>query len=273
MTSEFVGGYRFELERSDDLFRLSMPSVELYTALDGDFERPKEIDPRTWFEIRNQANEGSCNGHASVAACEQVAKASGQPQRFSPDAMYYLAQQEDGIRGDSGSTISGALKVCLEVGPILEANMPYTPRYNPTDVPLNYRELAAPYKLGSGATLKTYRDVVEWLGRGFGGTWWGVRWGINPSGSGEVRQWSFGGGGHAVALMGYGGTVDSDGLPAYLWLANSWGRTWGASGWAKLYRKAFEQAAADRWTVIAGVSDMPNLVPRVVDWSKASVFA
>jgi C1A family cysteine protease len=271
--TEFVGGYLFHHERQDDLFRLTMNRGDFVSLLAASFLRPAEIDPRVWFAIRNQQNEGSCNGHAAAAACEMAAKASGQPQRFSPDAMYYLAQQNDGIRGDAGSTVSGALQVCLEVGPILEANMPYTPRYNPTDLPRNYRELAAPYRLGKGAILKNYREVVEWLGRGFGGVWWGNRWGINPGSSGEVTRWSFGNGGHATALLGYGGSTDGDGLPAYLWLANSWGTTWGLGGWAKVHRAAFEQALTDRWTVVAGVSDMPNLKPRTVDWSKESVFA
>lgn len=261
-------------ESSTNAFRrMAIAAGAMSAAVGIEFARPASIDPRSWSKLRNQSSEGSCNGHAVTAAQEQCCYAStGEFRQFSPDYAYYKAQKFDGIRGDSGSTVSGAMRVAKELGAILETMMPYTPRYNPGDIPINADDYASQYRVATAAELKSYADVVNWLGKGFGGVWWGTSWSPQLGGDGYVRSWGGGGGGHATALMGYGGPEDSDGLPEFLWLKNSWGPSFGLDGWCKLTRKAFEQALRNQWTVVAGISDMVQLKPRQVDWRKASVF-
>ncbi len=268
-----VGGCILNDDSRAKFEAMAMHADHLARALGIEFARPAVIDPRSWSTMRNQSSEGSCNGHASAAAQEQCHFAQTHDFRqFSPDFMYYRAQQFDGLRGDVGSTVSGAVRVAHEIGALLEERMPYTPRYNPGDVPINANAEAAPFKIATVADLKTYRDIVEWIGKGFGGVWWGCSWNVTPDGQGYIRRWSTGGGGHATALLGYGGPVDADGLPEFVWLKNSWGTSFGLSGWAKVTRRAIEDALRQQYTEVAGISDMPSLKPRVVDWRKASVF-
>lgn len=269
-----IGGCILSDESRAQFEAMAIPAGRLAMALGVEFARPSSIDPRAWSKIRNQQSEGSCNGHAVTAAQECCHHAAtGEFRQFSPDFAYYRAQAFDGIRGDRGSTVSGAVRVAREIGAIHEELMPYTPAYNPGEVPINANALAAPYRVATAADLKSYADIVAWIGKGMGGVWWGCGWSVTPDSQGYIRRWSIGQGGHATGLLGYGGGEDSDGLPEYLWLKNSWGEAWGAGGWAKVTRRAIEDALRDRWTVVAGISDMVDLKPRLVDWRKASVFA
>jgi hypothetical protein len=267
------GGYRIDLENRTALQAMCLTPTALTAALSQTFSRPAEIDPRPWFKIRNQSSEGSCQGHAQAAAGEQVYYCqAGKAIRFSSDAAYYLAQKQDNITGDRGSTISGGMKVAKTIGHLEEQYMPYTPKYNPGDIPPNYANLMGPYKVQTAATLTTFAQIVDWLAQGIGGVWWGTSWSVQPNSRGEITRWSNGGGGHATALMGYTAETESDGYPKWLWLANSWGTAWGIEGWAKVHRDAVNDALRQQYTVVAGISDMKDIKPRKVDWRKENVF-
>jgi C1A family cysteine protease len=271
--SGYVGGYRADLERRDELLQLALPANAMAAALAMTFTRPREIDPRKRSIVRNQLQEGSCQGHAVAAAAEVCyLAATGETIQFSPDWAYYQSQAHDGIHGDHGSTISGGLWMAKQIGNLPEKHMPYSPRYNPGDMPRDGKRIAAEFVVRTGALLATFEQVVDWLARGYGGVWYGALWDVEPDAQGFIRRWRTGRGGHANALLGYGAEVDSDGYPSWLWNKNSWGTSWGLGGWAKLTREGFAGMIA-AGGIVAGISDMDQLQPRTVDWEKSSVFA
>lgn len=276
--SEYVGGWLPELEDLDYLRdkQISDEAMLVCMAGAGVQDRPKELDPRKWSPVRNQGQEGSCQGHAITAAgegCYHVR--TGEFQPFSPDAAYYLTQQVDGIRGDRGSTISGGMKVANTVGFCPEKEMPYSDRYNPQDLPKNIKEICAPFKVSKHKLFDTstspFQQAFDWISLGLGFVSFGIMWNVSVDNDGYIKWNPGGGGGHANAIMGYG-PLQNDGLPEYLWGKNSWG-AWGPlKGWYKIKRSVMERWSQDRFTVTVGISDMENVKPRKISFVNNSVM-
>ena len=217
----------------------------------------------------------NCQGHAISAAgedCYRIAS-HGNLTRFSSDAAYYLTQKIDGLLGgDNGSTIAGGMKMAMDIGFIPEQSMPYTDRYNPQDLPKNYAELGAPFRVKGHIVLEGpdfFAQAVQWIGSGAGACTIGIPWGVNLDEKGFVHWTGGGGGGHANAILGYGGPKDSDGLPQFLWDANSWSKSWGPlKGFCKWTRDMFNKAMAHRYSVGIGISDMSQVKPRRRSWKE-----
>jgi len=267
MSEQKTGGYRFDKEDRAYLLDTQMRSDAYKTAMSIPFSRPKKIDPRKYAPVRNQATEGACQGFALRAAGGNCfLNKTGEWKEFSPDAAYYLTQKKDGIRGDNGSTVAGGAWVATQLGFLPEEHMPYSDRYNPGDLPDNHVKLMEPFKVQNHKVLTSYSEVVEWLGRRFGGVWYGCRWGVQIDANGFMN-WSASGGGHSNALMGYDGPESSDGLPQFLWNLNSWSKQWGLGGWSKWNRSEFEQMIRDSNSVVIGISDMEDVEPRESKWA------
>lgn len=265
------GGYRYDLEDRAWLKAASMTQDEYDQAVRLAV-RPATVDPRNWFKVRSQGQEGSCQGH-DIAACGEACFkiASKQTTRFSPDAAYYLTQREDGITGDNGSTIAGGLKVATNIGFCPEEFMPYTDRYNPQDMPKNVKELCEPYKVKKFKIFNGpdyFAEAVEWIGLGLGGVSYGIDWGVTLDSRGVANWRASNGGGHAQACFGYVGEPDKDGLPQYLLPVNSWG-DWGPlHGWYLWTRDIFNLTMSHRYSVVGGISDMASPAPRKIDWAE-----
>lgn len=276
-------GWLFDREDLIAIDKMSMPDGELRMAFAGDVEIPPVIDLRQYIPRRSQGGEGSCQGHAQTFATEVVHYLkSGEFKRFSPDAAYYWAQAYDGIRTDSGSTITGGMKVALEIGSLEERYMPYSDSYSPGSVPKDAKEKAAQFKVAKASRLRTYRELVEWWARGFGGTWWGIPWGgLQESKPGWITRFNPGRGAHAIGIGMWGEIggepvkMESDGLPAWLWTANSHTRNQqevSIHGFCRWTRDAVEQALEHQYTILVGVTDMDQVKPREWDFAKNSVF-
>jgi len=260
--SGFIGGWLREKE--DFGFLDSLPGESSVLAMRGTYNEIK-IDPRKVMKIENQGSVGSCQGHALSSVCELCYYiATGDISlQLSRAAAYYETQRIDGIRGDSGSTISGGIKLATSKGIPREELWKYSGRYDNTR-PSNFAEIeqdAAKYKIGQSYKMTSYDGVRTFLGSGQGGISIGISWG------GEVDRPivnSFsgtGGGGHAIALLGLSERTDSSGRP-FVWMLNSWGANWGNAGWAEWAPNAVEQMLRHRFTACFGLSDMPNVKPR-----------
>ena len=272
-------GYRISRERRDLLEQMASPMLLRAGA---DFEPPEEIDPRPWHRIEMQGGMGSCQGHALSSVCEMAYHiATGEVTQFSPLFAYLATQEMDGLLGrDAGSTIYNGMNVAKRIGQLPLELMPYPNPVRYPSLPISKirEDLEAGYKLASQfkirlhAICKNYADVFNYLSAGQGGVEIGIPWGngLTPV-NGLIERFVPGGGGHAVAFLGYSKRRDTEGRK-YLWLANSWSQTWGNNGWAEVSPTAVDQMGSHQFTTMIGLSDLSVPTPRKVDWRKDSVF-
>jgi C1A family cysteine protease len=255
------GGWRIDLENWDSLSAMTNESSVL--AMRGTYQAVT-LDPREAIQIPNQKSQGSCQGHAVTTCMEWCCCiASGRADvQLSRAAGYYLSQELDGIRGDSGSTVDAGCKLATNSGIGEEKYWPYPDRYNPQK-PSNFNEYvenAKRYKIRATFKMSTYDGIATFLGSGQGAVEIGIGWNSSCDRS-VVESYAAGGGGHALAFIALSERKDSQGRN-YVWLANSWGTTWGNKGWSEVSPNAVSQMLNARYTVMIGLSDMPNVKPR-----------
>lgn len=260
----------FWLGDEEDRATLAMTSAPLPEFM---FAAPEEIDPRKLFPshrwTENQGSQGACGGHANsnlVELCLGIAT-QAEPVHLSRQMAYISAQKVSGISGDRGSTIHGNVKVASERGLCEEALWPYTGRYVTNPPASTWDEVwanASKYRIAKHAVLRSYDEVFNWIASGTGGVNSGIRWGVPDAPVCESYRNS--GGGHAIALMGYTKRKDTAGRN-YILLLNSWGTGWGDNGWCEVAPKAIDQMLESSYTVMIGMTDMVNIVPRPVDFT------
>lgn len=253
------GGWLYE--REDFAYLADCETGKWRDAVFGRFSAPEELD-RRWLRTENQAQQGSCQGHALTdvgEVCYHIAT-RGQVIQFSRQFAYIRSQIHDGgARGDVGSTLSSGAKVATTEGFCPEELWPYTGKYVTKPSGRTMEEClaaAAAFKLKTVERLRSYDDIFNWLAGGVGIPWIGIQWGS---------------GGHSVSLPGYSKRKDKKGRN-FLWMHNSWGTSWEHNGW-----KEIDPATVDAWfkhpyTVVLGGSDMvgDGIKPRPVDWVKES---
>ena len=233
-------GYRYDLERRNQLEIDGHEPEQLLKAFRATFPPTNpEANPLGVFDILNQGNVGSCQGHALAgifSICYFLA--TGRREHFSRACGYYIAQRYDGINGDNGSTLSGGNKVATEHGMCLEKDWPYTGRYEPREpTGLNYL-----YKLKRSKPLRTLELVKEWRDAGLP-IQTGMSWG-NAADREVVDNWSPGGGGHSTVFWQRtpGGNTR---------MLNSWG-SWMADGMNEWSDNAITQLLRHSWTELIG---------------------
>lgn len=243
------------------LDRTCLSNETLRAMRSSDFEPEKEMDPRPWHKIENQLRMNSCAGNSLASVMEMCYKiATGDSSlQLSRMFAYVRTQMRDGIRGDSGATISGAAWVAKNVGCGREKFWPYTGQYT-RQIPPACSEDAKNYVIRSAMRLRSYEDCYTFLSSGLGGIHIGIQWNeyCNPDREGFLN-WrpsrSRRAGGHALGSLGY----DSDGN---LWWANSHGTGWGDRGFARVRPEVIDAMFRHPWTVMIGLSDMAVPKPR-----------
>lgn len=275
-------GYPIELERREELMEMSPPGLFFSMA---DEDLPKRVDFRDVLEIENQANMGSCQGHAlstCAEGCYYIAT-KGQKQRLSRLFAYLGSQKLDGIVGDNGSTLHGGAKLSTEFGICLESVLPYPnpvryPGGGHRSIPADAWEAAKAFRIRTTKFITEEQETKQWLGSGAGLVEIGIAWGnaMTPDNRGAIMSFRAGGGGHAISLTGYlpceEAGVDTPEGYVYI-LDNSWGKQWGKQGRAFVAPRAVRQMLEHRFTTFVGLSDMLDVKPRSVDFTKDSVIA
>lgn len=266
-------GYRLDLEKKD-IIESAASGFPLMSMV---YEAPEEIDPRPWHVIENQSSMGSCQGHARTSVSEMAYHIlTGSVIQFSEMFAYLTSQKIDGLLGsDKGSTIHGGMEAAKRYGecPVNIFPYPNPARYS-TKVPNGAWAEALKFRIRSHTMIRSYADTFNFLSAGLGGIEIGIGWnGSCTPRNGTIESYSAGGGGHALAFLGYSKRRDQLGRK-YLWLANSWDVTWGNQGWAEVSPNAVDQMCRARQTVMIGLSDLQveDLKPRKIDWVKESVF-
>lgn len=275
-------GYPMELENREALIEMSPPG--LFRVM-GDDELPKRVDFRDVLKIEDQGSMGSCQGHAlstCAEGCYYIAT-KGEKIQLSRLFAYLGSQKMSGIDGDSGSTLHGGAKLSTECGICLESVLPYPnpvryPRGGHRSIPENAWDEARKFRIRTTKFIEEEPECKQWIGSGAGFINIGIAWGngMTPNSKGAVMDFRPGGGGHAVSLTGYlpCEEVDIDTPEGYVYiLDNSWNVRWGIGGRAFVAPRAVRQMLTHRFTTFLGMSDMQDVKPRSVDFTKESVIS
>jgi Papain family cysteine protease len=275
-------GYNPADENREELARTQTDAVLLMMG-----EIPDRMDPRSsklanqgFLQTESQGQIGACQGN-SLSDCGEFAHAfaTGEVVQISRMYAYIASQMESNIRGDSGSTLEGGSKA-FQKGFPLESVAPYTSSYPGWGYITQSMKEKAVYKLKSHTEMKSAEHVKQFIGSGVGIVQIGISWGneMTPDSQGCIRSFSGrGGGGHAIVFAGY--VPDSDvGAKSsagwWLLLKNSWGKSWGKSGYAYIDPRACDSMLTHQWTSMYGRSDMDSPRPRPikVDFSQTSIL-
>ncbi len=253
MTEPFYG-YRFELEREIKNCIPMLLKVE---------DEPEEINP-IWLRTENQRNMGSCQGHelSTLGEIAYYIASGGEVVQFSPLFAYYATQQVDGLQGvDRGSTISGGADVATDLGFCPLEVMPYPdPVKYKWELPQKAIDAAKDFKCGYKTRITSYDQGFQFMATGQGGVGIGILWESNvmkPNAENCIETYRAGGGGHAVAFVGYSKRRAKDGRK-YWRLRNSWGENWGNYGEVEVSPVAIDQMLLSRYTVAIGISDLKS---------------
>lgn len=276
-------GYLYQFEDKESLRAGSTPARLLFQG-----DLPVRVDPRSsplwkdgWLEVENQANMGSCQGHAlseCLEYCHPIV--TGRILPFSRVYAYIRSQMFDGIKGDSGSTLEGGTKAAKE-GICPEEFCRYPSSYPGWSyITDEMKVMASKYRLNSYTEITSADHMQQYIGSGAGIVQIGVSWlsSLEPDANGCIR--SFSGrsvGGHSVVFCGY--VPDSDvgqksSSGVWFLMKNSWGSRWGKGGFAYVDSVAVNQMIHAKWSTFIGRSDMvaPNPRPLPVDFTKESLL-
>ena len=244
-------GYAWEFERHSMLENRGVDHAELYAKYrDALPKLDVTSDPTGAFDILDQGNQGSCQGHALAGVfgiCYWLE--TGRKIQFSRAAAYYLSQKRDGIVGDRGSTLSGGQWVATQHGLCLESDWPYPSRYNPNEPP----GIAYAYKLAATKPMRTSKEVFEWIDLGLP-VQIGLLWG-NSADQEIVRAWRPEGGGHSTFfwMRSKAGNIKN---------LNSWGKRWNGDGVHEWTEASIDAAIKHRYTVMIGYGPAGMAFPK-----------
>jgi hypothetical protein len=217
--------------------------------------------------ILDQGKEGACTGFGLTCVINYLRWIkAGMPQEFqsvSPRMLYTLARRHDEYEGEDydGSSCRGALKGWFNNGVCLEEDWPYAPeKSNPAKY--GFATRAAQHTLGVYYRIdtKSITDLQAAIAQHravFVSCYTHAGWDAVPHVSRAPLNHKglpvidFDGrpsldGGHAFALVGFNAS-------GFI-LQNSWGKKWGAGGFAIISYLDWLANAMDAWVASLGVA-------------------
>ena len=264
-------GWRIDVE---DFEGIGSDAIEFRAGVDDNFEAPESIDPRPWMQIENQGRMGSCVGHALTSVREFAENIeSDRIVQLSRMHGYLGSQKHSGLLGrDQGATIRGALQFVESDGIGREIMFPYpNPVRYSTRIPDDAAVDGRNYRSKTHSECRSYDDCFQYLASGMGGVLLGIQWLQSMSANPITEYAGGGGGGHAVAFLGYTKRKTRDGRN-FLLLFNSWGRRWGNNGVKEISPAAIDAMFRSRYTVMIGISDLLEPKPRSYKWTDSNAW-
>lgn len=211
--------------------------------------------------VEDQGDTGSCVGHAATSAFEIVTKTA----QLSRLMAYYNARALEGtVMSDDGCYIRDAMKAFKSTGCCVENLWPFNPQ-NVTVKPTapayadakNVLPLVASYErittltqvktaLAAGLPVTFGFVVPQYFMENYVAT---TGWVRLPKKTDRVV------GGHAVLAVGYdsrwASIIPTSPAP-FVWVKNSWGPTWGQSGYFRMDERWFSdprRLVDDMWVI------------------------
>jgi len=206
-------------------------------------------------KIEDQGEIGSCTGNSSTSALEI---SIGTRRPFSRLFAYYTAREIEGTTDqDAGATIRDVIKGLATRGVAYEETWPYDVRKFAQRPPAQaYAEATALVNRMWGFEYMRVSNLTELksaLALGYP-----VTFGFSvpeiftsPRFNGFLRLPTARDrmvGGHAVVAVGYEDRVSEP----YVWIRNSWGKSWGINGYFKMSQSWFTspyRLADDMWVI------------------------
>jgi hypothetical protein len=231
-------------------------------------ERYLEAFPASKPPILDQGQEGACTGFGIAAVAHYLlSRREIYPdrERVSARMFYAMARRYDEWPGTdySGSSARGAMKGWQKHGVCSEALWPYRP--GPQAETLTDSRARDATKRPLGAYFRVnHRDVVAMhaalaeVGILYATAQVHSGWDAVDPATGDIPLEESIQGGHAFAIVGY----DERGF----WIQNSWGRSWGLGGFARVSYDDWLQNGTDVWVARLGV-------PVVLDNSRSQAIA
>jgi len=236
-------GYIKDLDdRRDFLMKGFLPRVDIVL--------PKSVDLTDKMSpVRNQGNEGTCVGFASVVGMKEYQELQDYKKLvlLSPRFLYNECKKIDGIPNQEGTYIRTAMQVLKKVGVCQEDFWPYQPHQKdkPKDeADSNARKFCVMgYARISG--LEELKQSLFFKGPCVIGV--KVFKGMMNTKNGVVRMpkcWERSLSGHAICPVGYN---DERKLVKF---KNSWSEAWGNKGWGFLPYAYIEKYMMDGWSSV-----------------------
>lgn len=176
---------------------------------------PLKIDNRQeWSVIDDQGTTSQCACYSICGICEALLwKRTGKLVNLNAEQVYALAKQKDGMVNADGTYLETAIQAALELGGFSELA-------NNIQIGFLYNKKQPDLK----QTIKHLLHKYDFLHAGFNicDGWYKV----SKETDYTITHTNVSCGGHAVAIVG----ADETGV----YIANSWGKQWGATGFAQL---------------------------------------
>jgi hypothetical protein len=202
--------------------------------------------------VLDQGEDGACTGFGLAVVANFLMRRKRMADSVSPRMLYEMAKKYDEWPGEDyeGSSCKGAMKGWHRHGVCLAKLWPHADgETEATDARLAdaaHRPLGAYYRVNVKNLMHMHAALAEvgclYVSADVHDGWW------TPKADGTIADGDRAGG-HAFALVGY----DEVGF----WLQNSWGRSWGLNGCARLPYDQWLRDGFDAWVCRAGV---PTLV-------------
>lgn len=211
-------------------------------------ELPHEADLRAAdAPIYDQGELGSCTGNGIARIIQYIQKALFPSRLF----IYYNERALEGtVDEDAGANIRDGIKSVATIGVCSESICPYdisqfTVKPSDEAYAAAQKDIVTEY-----LALKSLEDIKNCLAQGFpvvfGTEVFESFEGPEASGSGEIHMPAAGEqvlGGHCMVIVGF------DDTKSQVIVANSWGTSWGASGYCFIPYAYIEKYASDFWTI------------------------
>jgi C1A family cysteine protease len=248
-----LGCKQDKLDERDYLMRAYLPALKLPAKVD----HSGKMSP-----VRDQGDEGTCVGFASVAGMKEYQEKQDYSKLvgLSPRFLYNECKKIDGIPGE-GTTIRTAMKVLKSLGVCQEKYWPYKPHQS--DKPKSgAKDNARKFNVFTYARILNLGELkMSLVEKGPCVIGVQVFNGMMETKNGVVplpakRESALGG--HAICPVGY------DDKKALVKFKNSWSNNWGDKGYGYLPYSYIDKYMMDAWSSVDVVDPNPLTLAMVL---------